>query len=407
MSHILFAWELGGNTGHLHHVGRVAMAMRARGHRVTLAARNLADAHRLLGRWRFPLLQAPVHLSPSSLPPSASFAEMLFRVGYAETDTLAPLLEGWRRLIGLAAPDMVVGEHSPTALLAARTLGVKRAAFGTGFTVPPLDRPMPSLQPWAAIPGRRLAEAEARCVAVVNQVSADVGTAPIGHVADLFDADARFLVVHPELNSFGPRTDEPALGPTPPLPAATDAAPAEEIEIFAYFAVAHPLFRPLLAALAAIGRPALIVARDAPPDLVARTAPGPVRVVARQVEIARLAPRLALAINYGSPGAASEVLAAGRPLLCFPLYVEQYLLTRHLADQGLAPLLPPKVTPDGVERMVRTALADAALAENARAFAARHAGHDAEATLAAIADRLDALVRTGAQSAASASSVST
>ncbi len=413
MSHVLFAWELGGATGHLHHVGRTAAALADRGHRITIVSRNLADTGRLLTDPRFAILQAPLHLQPSRLPAAASYAELLFRVGYASEATLWPLLGAWRALIDLASPDLVVAEHAPTALLAARTFGLNRAMFGTGFPVPPLDAPMPCLQPWARIPERRLAEGEARCLAVVNRVLTRIGAAPVGCVADLFDADARFACVISEVDPFGPRFGDTYRGFLPPLRSvAPGAVPSPGRDgIFAYYPAAFPLFEPLLDALTATGRPALVAAPDAPPELVARTQAGPVRIVARQVDLAKVAGNVALAINYGSPGSAGALLAAGRRLACLPLHIEQHLIAHRLSQQGLARVLPIGGKGPELAGLLRAALDDDALAANAQAYAARHRGDDTEAGLCELVDGLETLARgTGKapdQSAAPASSVST
>ncbi len=408
MSHILFAWELGGATGHLHHVGRLAKSLGERGHRVTIATRNLRDTARLLGRERFALLQAPLHLQPSTLPPAVSFAELLFRVGYHDAGALAPLLEAWRGLIGLVAPDVVVGEHAPTALLAARTLGLPRALVGTGFIVPPLAAPMPILQPWTRVPAMRLDAADRRCLEVVNAVLAEIGATPIGRAAELFDADARFLCIFPELDPFGPRSDAVPGGPLPAAPlAGTDVAPLGPDAIFAYYPAAFPLFGALRSALEAIGRPALVVATDATPELVAETAAGPVRIVARQVPLATVAGEAALAINYAAPGSAANLLAAGRRLVCLPLHVEQYLIAHRLMRQGLARPLGANATAEKLEAVLRAALGDVGLASRAQAVAARYAGYDAQAALDRVVAGIEALAEGRAQSAAPASSAST
>ena len=83
MSRILYAWELGTGYGHLGSVLPLAVRLRARGHEVVFALRDLTHAERFLGRRGFPLLQAPVWLSERrGLDLPVSYAEMLANFGY-------------------------------------------------------------------------------------------------------------------------------------------------------------------------------------------------------------------------------------------------------------------------------------------------------------------------------------
>jgi UDP:flavonoid glycosyltransferase YjiC (YdhE family) len=120
MSRILCAWELGGGTGHLHILGPVGQALRARGHDVTYVLRDLVTASRFSAFSDAQLLQAPINSRVSRLPPSINYAELLNRVGYLDVDVLSALIEAWRGLLRLVGPDLVLAEHSPTALIAAR-----------------------------------------------------------------------------------------------------------------------------------------------------------------------------------------------------------------------------------------------------------------------------------------------
>lgn len=47
---------------------------------------------------------------------------------------------------------LVIADHAPAALLAARTLGLPAATLDSGFSVPPPETPFPSLRPWLAVP---------------------------------------------------------------------------------------------------------------------------------------------------------------------------------------------------------------------------------------------------------------
>src|SRR5208337_1246155 len=73
-----------------------------------------------------------------------TYAHVLHNIGFDDPRPLAGLMEGWRSLFMAIRPDFVVFEHSPTALLAARGLAVRKMLIGTGFTIPPPVYPFPN-----------------------------------------------------------------------------------------------------------------------------------------------------------------------------------------------------------------------------------------------------------------------
>ena len=146
MSRILVAWELGGGAGHLTNLRIISRALRARGHEIVFALRELSRVKGYFDLSDTTVVQAPIWLRRSRLPPSLSYAEILNRVGYLDADDLTALLAGWQELLRLVKPDLMIAEHSPTALLAARLEGVRRVALGTGFETPPRVAPMPAIQ---------------------------------------------------------------------------------------------------------------------------------------------------------------------------------------------------------------------------------------------------------------------
>src|SRR5207247_7586835 len=62
-------------------------------------------------------------------------------------------------------------DHAPTAMLAARGLGIRSALLGPGFASPPRTSPMPSIRPWLETPEAQLAEREKRVVSTINGVA--------------------------------------------------------------------------------------------------------------------------------------------------------------------------------------------------------------------------------------------
>src|ERR1700728_2291050 len=122
MATIFFAWELGGGLGHLMRIAPLAKALTAQGHRVFLAARDLSRVESIYLGSGVQYVQAPflnAQFEPGYEKP-VYFADLLHNIGFADDGCLLAHAEAWRSLYRLVRPDLIVFDHSPTALLAAR-----------------------------------------------------------------------------------------------------------------------------------------------------------------------------------------------------------------------------------------------------------------------------------------------
>src|SRR5437764_11706080 len=139
MATILLTWELGAGLRHLQRLRPLAAELSRRGHRVFAAVRELSRAHSTFRGVDVALLQAPVKLRPpvSEFRPPLTFPHILHNVGFGDDTELAALASAWRNLIEAVRPDVVVCDHSPTALLALRGVPPRRALIGTGFCCVP------------------------------------------------------------------------------------------------------------------------------------------------------------------------------------------------------------------------------------------------------------------------------
>jgi len=393
MARVLCAWELGGGTGHLYRLAAVANGLRARGHEVVFALRDLASAAPILGGDHAGILQAPVWLHPSSLPPAANYAELLDRVGYLDAGPLATLIGAWARLLDAVAPDFLVADHAPTALLAARLAGLRRAAVGTGFVIPPPVSPLPSIQPWRAFAPERLARAEAGVLDRVNRAVAALGGARLARLADIFEGCAPLFCTFAELDHYGPRAGGRYVGPlvAPTRRGAVRWPRGDGPRVFVYYRARHAGFAALFDALGKLGATVLAVIDDADEAVIQRHGGPSVAIARDHLDLAAAAREARFAICHAGHGAVIELLRGGCPVLMVPVVVEQALLAHRATRAGLGLAIGARRPADEFSAAMTRMLETPALAENARAFAARHAGHDPERALGEIAERLDAL----------------
>ena len=373
----------------------LAAELLARGHRVTMSLRDLVQPHRLLADLDIPKFQSPVWLHKAMGLPAiqGNLAEILFQCGYLDAQALHGLVIGWRTMFQQMQPDLVVADYAPTAIVAARSLGVRSASVGIGFYSPPARRALPSLRDWEAIPEARLRSSEARLVATVNGILDQYGAPRMQHGADVLLGDVQLLCTWPELDHYQRAEDDVArwYGPTF-LPQAGEVPqwPAGDgPNAFAYLKAGHPDHADVLQALVAEGCRVLcympeVVSGMAPPvtSPLLRYAAGPVSLDAACREAA-------LCVCHAGAATLAQALLAGVPLLLMPMQTEQFLVSRQLQKVGAginAGMLPGPADWRGV---VRQLLNDSSHRSAAQAFAARHSSFTQQAQVAALVDALE------------------
>lgn len=398
MAHFYLCWELGGGLGHAGRLKSIALPLRARGHQVSFVLRDLVLTRRLLVDPRLagiPTLQAPVWLHRTAgLPPEeASLAEILLACGYLDADALAGLCEGWRGLFRQGRPDLVIADYAPTAILAARSLGLPSAAVGPGFTMPPAGQPLPPLRSWEAPQPARLRAGEARLLDSANRVLAAHGAAPLARGAELLLGDHPLLCTWPELDHAGRCGGGPWLGPNLPQPAGCAPAwpPGSGRPVFAYLRRGVPGAAEVLGALLRQGCRVLCympdVAAGAPAPLESphlAWAPGPVFLPEALAECE-------LVVSHAGEALTAQALLAGRPLLTLPHTAESFLMARRVARLGAGINAMEQPRPRDWDAMAKSLLEEPAWREAAADFARRYADFDPQRQAAELADRFEAM----------------
>ena len=396
MSRIFFVWELGEGYGHLNRLLPVAAALGERGHDIVVAARHLPRAGATFGRRGFTILPAPIWPGRPSkrLPMAMTYAEILLRFGFLDPDGLCAMVRAWRGLYDFVRPDLVVADHAPTALLAARGLDVPRALLATGFSAPPREVPMPSMQPWQDVPRARLAAAEVPVLEAVGRVAGELGLPPLTALADIFDIEEVFLCTFAALDHYGPREGVRYRGPIFSSPNGLDPEwPAREgPRLFVYLSGGYRPVNVVFEALRAVGYPTLAYLRECSRSRARKLSSENVRIASRPLDLGRVLETATGVISHGGHGATASTLLAGRPLLILPRNLEQRLLAHRARAGGAILTLRRGKTPDiGAE--IRRLAEDPGVATAARAFAEAHRHFDGAAQIEAIADRCEALLR--------------
>src|SRR6185436_15273368 len=122
MARVAFAWELGLSYGHAIGCAGLARPLSLHGHPIAFMFRELRQLAVIPESSGYDVFQAPceLHAGENAGMP-ASYADVLLGCGYRDPARLVGLLGGWRKLLELWRPDLVVADFAPTALLAAHS----------------------------------------------------------------------------------------------------------------------------------------------------------------------------------------------------------------------------------------------------------------------------------------------
>ncbi|MGD9953589.1 MAG: glycosyltransferase [Burkholderiales bacterium] len=390
MAEIVFAWELGGHTGHVTTLLPIARALRGRGHAVRFLLRELRAGADLAGAGDIPRAAAPIWVGPASFPNPLNFGQILHNFGYQYPGSLRALIEAWRER--LAGADAVVANVAPAAHIAARTLRIPSFEISQGFHVPPPTMPAPPLRHWEPAPRRELEAADRAVLASVNATLAAHGAAPLSTIGELF-AGRALLLTYPELDIYPERGTADYYG----VPKSGEGRGAPEWpagrgpRVFGYLYSYFAGLDPLLTALEGVQARTLLLCRGANADLVRRHSDGSVRVLNEPMAASRMLPQADVVVCHGSHQMTAQSLLAGKPLLMLPTQLEQFLIMRRVVRLGAGLGIDPSV-PDADYGKAIDTLGAASHGAAARGFAQRYAGHDADAALATMIQRIERAV---------------
>jgi UDP:flavonoid glycosyltransferase YjiC (YdhE family) len=397
MSRILYAWELGGNYGHIGTFLPLGLRLRDRGHDVIVAAKDLSRIDGVLGKHDFPFLQCPTWLAKAKgLPePQVTYADILLRVGFIDKTALAGLVKAWRQLFVLIQPDLLIVDHGPRALLAAYGSDMPRVLLGNGFYVPPPVSPMPSMRPWMRVPLERFKGAEEKVLENANAVLADLGAPGLNAIHDLFKVDENFMCTLKELDPYHAERNEARYwgpvniaewGARPPWPR------GEGKKVFAYLSAGYPNLEKVLQALSRLHCSTLAYVSQLPERVLKEHSSPSLYFSKEPVDMSYATETCDIAVCHAGPGTATAMLLAGRPLLLLPVNLESALFARSVEKEG-AGLIPTeeKGNQDYRNALLRV-VEEKSFSEKARSFARRYADLDQDAQLSAMVDRCEEIM---------------
>jgi len=394
MANVLLAWELGAGLGHLATLAPLVKGLCSRGHRVFAALRDLSRAEGMFPGCDVSFLQAPFHSRRDGrrIDPLRSFAHIMFCNGFADIGELRAMVAAWRNLLEFVGPDLVVFDHSPTALLAARGLDTRRALIGTGFCSPPDISPWPDFRPWLPDDSERLLQAEMRVLDNANRVLESFGQPLLQRLGQLYgEVDENFLMTLSELDAYPDRTGGRYWGVWPNAGGKAPEWPeGRGKRVFAYLKQFEALPQ-LFALLNELKCPTIIYGDGINPKLRQRAQSATLRIETDRLDLDRAAAECGLAILNGTHGTTATMLLAGKPMLQIPLFLEQGLNSRAVERLGAGLKAEPNRPEQIAVRLMRL-MDSPQYAEAAKQFAAKRGDFSTDRQIDALVERTEGLL---------------
>lgn len=386
MARVLMAWEIGQNFGHVMPLLSIAKALRARGHDVSFAVKDLRQVSAIVRAEGFLICQAPAHpgmpVLPGGLQPE-TMADILKLHGYQDTGTLHAYLLAWRELLGRTASELLVASYAPTALLAARTLGLRTAVAGTAFELPPPVSPLPSFRPWLKTPEAALRDSDAKVAEVVNAVVGRYGR-HISAAWEVFAAQRQVLWTFPELDPFatqrkvGAATITYSGGLFPSHLGELIVWPkVDGPRVLAYFRYPTKTLEPIVERLANMPAAFSVVAPDLDAFAINKLTRANVSFTSRAIQLAPALSACQALVGYASHGTACAALLQGKPMVLVPEHMEGVMLTNQIVRLGAAAHVR-RPDPERLTSALAEVLADSRFGTAAGRFMHKYRGYDPE-----------------------------
>ncbi len=392
MAKILFTWELGCGYGHLLRMQPLALKLRKRGHEVVFLLRNLEQVEQHFGRYDFAIYQAPIWQASSvGMPAIASYADILLRHGFFDVSGLTGLVKAWRNSFHLLKPDLIIFDHSPTALLASHGTNIPRIMYGNGFEIPPDQTPLPSIQWWNKAPEKQLVDHEQKVLQTINRILINNEQSEFSSLSQLFSVDDIFLSTFKELDQYPSRlesnycgisiSDETSIAPNWPL--------SKGKKIFVYLTQNYTGLNDLVSALDSLACCVLIHSSGLSNARILQLQSANINFSSQAVNINLVNQECDLVICHSGVGTGTSALLAGLPVLLIPIQIEQYSVAKRISELGAGILVEPKQKKVNFKQLVKTLLKDPAYSNNAKAFSEKYKDFDAHKTVEELADRCE------------------
>lgn|GEM_PF-449287 len=397
MATILYAWEYGADLGHISVFLPIAKKMRTQGHRVRIsipfAANSAFLIKKMLTENEFEFLDAPGSYVKTVSGEIGSHAELMRQLScFRNQDDFQFFFKSWLTLLEEEAPDLVICDFAPVALLAARQLGISNLLLDLGFFVPDLEQSLPSFFDYVVFSNQTIDDsalekakykAENCLLEMVNTTFSEFNFPLLQKFADFYTSDKTLWLNYEELSPFKHTANTQFSGVV--VSENGGLAPQwklnrfESPKIFAYLKQDNPVNKMIMEALRADKNLDVIIYIPDCNEAIKKVCNSDhLTVESLPLNMPLVLKDADLVISNAGAGLVAQTLLAGKPLLLAPTYFEQILNADRAVKLGAAISLQINATHISVLENIYTLLGNGFYTASARAFAFKHRPADVD-----------------------------
>jgi len=383
MAKILFTWELGEGSGHIVPHFDLLSRLVKKGHQVYFAAKNLSLAVKNLEHIGVNCIQAPIHpiISKKDQIRVYTYANLLNNIGYYDKNIIIGMIYGWYNLYKILNPQLIIFDHSPTALLASKDLKIKRIIYGLGFYTPPETYPLENMNVFQMLDKDQRIVDEKRLITQINHSIKRINFSPLKTVYEIFKTDTNIFRTYKELDHYPSRqmnsvtylglVGSPNIGSRPKWPKGSK-------RIFAYLKPCKALPE-ILYLLKKNQFSTLVVCNGINLDFQKKHRSPYLYFTSKLYDQLKILNDCELTITNGT-GTATESLLAGKPVLMLPTNLEQ-LMTAYRVQEIGSGLYTHASNPDKLESKLKMLLEINSFKIKAINFASKYGKNDRQVSL--------------------------
>lgn len=322
----LFAWELGEGLGHLGNLRLIAKALQQDGFKPVFALRDAVTTRSALGIEGAPVFAAPIWLHPIAPPRGRiSYADILISHGFGSPNDLTNVIHAWDDLFAAIRPDVLICDHAPGAMFAAFGR-IPSATVGNGFTVPPTEgREFPAI-----VAGGDEQRSQSGLLEVMQETQRALGRREPRAVTEPFHGQFRGLYILPQLDPYRRVRKDPVLGPIEPLP--RPIAPPQRPHLYVYGVPNFEHLGKLVEGMSNLPIEVSAFFRGRVGPHIDFLKSRGVAVYDAPPPMTDVLPRASAVFSHGGSGLTQAALAAGRPQIIAPRFMEADLTARAIEE---------------------------------------------------------------------------